>query len=464
MRFKRLFFDSSFESIKLSDKRIILGILIGLSTAFALYGFMYLLRDTFRLLTFSFGYLPNILSEFERNTFNWFFAALAFVFGNSITMSIIFSGHTYGFGKRNYKKRRIINNQTALNSVFAYWFAKVSYVIAFVSMGMADLNFLPEISIPLILLVLVLYLETWKTQSLYLGKGKFKWMLLHFLLLFILSFALSKVHFVNYKELDAIQLKYNPQIDFPNSNFSNTSNYDRFVNATLVRDNPNVILFNSYENKLDQAYLDFLDFKLSRSYRFQYLSARLLADADTEMKQIVAVRKQVLKGSINNIIYATLNKDQHSKRFIFPGLKVKIYDQQVFEAKTFSPIRLNLDSLDLEKNYKPKDTIKIRIANGFILNGRQIPTDMLMKEIAKYINQKTIFEYSYPGNAKYQNYITLLSSHLNALKTVRDKNRRVELEWNDENFTFKNKKQFAKDQARLYDEFPFRVTEKIDYD
>jgi len=58
----------------------------------------------------------------------------------------------------------------------------------------------------------------------------------------------------------------------------------------------------------------------------------------------------------------------------------------------------------------------------------------------------------------------LLSSHLNALKTVRDKNRRVELEWNDENFTFKNKKQFAKDQARLYDEFPFRVTEKIDYD
>jgi biopolymer transport protein ExbD len=447
--------------MKFSKKRLVLGILIGLATAFSIYGFMYLLRETFRLMSFSFRFLPNILSEFDRNTYNWFFASLALIFGNSVAISILFSGSTHGFGKRNYKNRRIINNQTVLNLSFAYWFAKISFVIAFFSMGISDFNFLPDFTIPIILLVLVLYLETWKTLSLCLRKNKFKWMLIHFILLFVLSFGLSKIDFIDYKTIDNNQLKFHPIVDLPISKFSNMTYFENFLNVSLDKEENDKLLFENYENHINESYLDFLDYKLSRVYDSRQSSIRLIADSNTKMKTIIAIRNQIVKAKINNIIYAILDPDELARRFSSEGIKLKIVDNNYFENNKLNQIFFYKAYFDVERDFKPKDTIKIKINKSVFINGSQVPFDKLIDEMEKYINQDTIFEYEISQETLYKDYITLLSSHLKAIEIKRKKNIKVDLEWDSKKFIYKNKVQFLEDQQCLRDEFPFRVIEKI---
>ncbi|GGG41928.1 hypothetical protein [Bizionia arctica] len=447
--------------MKFSKKRLVLGVLIGLIMAFAIYGFVYLLRETFRLMSFSFGYLPNILSESERNIYNWFFASLALIFGNSMTFSILFSGSSHGFGERNYQNRRVINNQTVLNLSFAFWFAKIGYVLAIFSMGISDFNFLPDFTIPIILLVLVLYLETWKTISLYRIKNRFKWMLIHFILLIILSFGLSKIDFINYKSIDNNQLKYHPIVDLPISKFSNITYFERFLNVTLDKEESNKLLFEYYENDINESYLDFLDYKVSRVHDSSLLSIRLIANSDTKMETIISVRKQIVKAQINNIIYAILDPDELARRFSSEGIKLKIVDNRYFENDKLSQIFFIREHFNVEKDFNPKDTIAVKINKRVFIDGSLVQPDKLIDIISQHINQDTVFEYQISMETIYQDYITVLSSHLKAIEIKRYNNRKVDLEWDNKKFKYKNKEQFLKDQQRLRNEFPFRLIEII---
>ncbi|MEP1487648.1 MAG: hypothetical protein ABJK28_04410 [Algibacter sp.] len=462
MKLKRRFYDASINLKNISRERLVLGVVIGLVSAITIYHFAYLLRELFRLMSNGFGHLPNILSESERRFYNWFFAALSLVFGNSIAIVIIFGGTNHYFGKRQFKNRRIINDQIFLNSSFAYLFLKICFVIGVFSMSFTDFNFLPEFKYFIILLVIVLYLETWKTLSLIFKKHRFKYILIHFLILFFSSYLLSNLEIVNYQNTDNNQLKFKPITKLPKSNFDNVSWRTNYIDVFLKDKNEGKLSFGYYENDLNNIYLDFLDFKLKLNKRFQDNSAiRISANKDEKMSRIKYIESQVRKAKIPYIIFGTFEQDIHAKRFSNAGIIIKLSDSTHQEDNILDEFYLNKPHFyKMANNLDPKVTLKIRISEKLTINDSIIPNNLLIQKFQQNINENTLFQYEFNSNTEYQNYITVLSSHLKAIKILREKHNKVKLKWDNEKFKYTNKEQFMKEQQRLRFKFPFYVTEK----
>ena len=463
MKFKRRFYDSPVSFRNISKEQVILAIVICLVFAFTIYSFFYVFRESFRVMSFGFGHLPNILGESERNFYNIFFAALAMIFGNSIAISFVFSRPQNIFLRHNIKRSRILNDQIFLNLYFFYWFAKIGLVFGIFSMGFTDFNFHKDFTIPIILLLVVLYLESWKTLSTIFRKKRFKYQVLHLFFMIFFIFGLSRIELVNYRVIDENQLKYTPMIDLPKSKYDNVSYYESYLDVYLNVDNNGKLLFGYYENDLVDSHLDFLDFKLKLFESFQEkTSIRISANYDTKMSTIKSIEKQVKKANVNYIIYGTFENDLYAKRFSSSGIKIMLNDSSYYEdniEKRFWFYGRNNHFYEVEKDFKPTDTLKIKISKDIFVNDLIVPDNMLVKKFKKRINQKTIFEYEFSLDVEYQYYIKVLSAHLKAIDLIRKENIKVELEW--EEFKHKNKSQYIKDQQRLRNEFPFRIIEKL---
>lgn len=464
MKLKRRFYDSSINLNKISIERLVLGVVIGLAFAFFIYSFAYLLRELFRLMSNGLGYLPNILSESDRSVYNWFFAALSLIFGNSIAISIILGGTNHYFGKKQFKNRRIINDQIFLNSYFAFLFLKICYIIGVFSMSFTDFNFLPELNYLILLLVLVLYLESWKTLSLVFKKHRFKYIFIHFLILFFSSYLLSRLDIVNYKRMDNNQLKFKPIIDLPKSNYDNVSWNTYYLDAFLKDKSEEKISFGYYENDLKNTHLDFLDFKLKLHKWYQDNAAiRISANKDENMSRIKFVENQVRKAKIPYMIFATFEDDILAKRFSNNGIKIKLGASSYQEDNVMDEFYLNKPHFyKVANDLELKNIIKISISEILKINDSVISKNLLIQEFQQNINDNTIFQYEYDSYTEYQDYMTVLSSHLKAIELLREKHNKVRLKWDNEKLRYTNIERFINEQQRLRFKFPFLVTEKYD--
>jgi len=462
MKLKRRFYNSSMDFNAISTERFVLGIVIGLAYAFAIYGFAYFMRESIRLMSSGFGYLPNILSETERNVYNWFFAALAIIFGNSIAISIILGGTNHYFGKKQIKNRRIINDQFFLNTSFAFWFLKICFIIGIFSMSFTDFNFLPEYFYFIILLIAVLYLDTWKTLSLVLKDRKFKWMLIHFLFFITSSYGLSRLDFVDYNRLDNNQLNFKPLIHLPKSEYNNVSFQDYYLDVYFKENKEKKLSFGYYENSLNDSHLDFLDYKLKLYEPYQdKLAIRLSANKHTKMKTIKSIEDQVKKAEIDYIIMATFEDDLHATRFSNCGIKIKLKDSGYQEDNVLNNFySMKTHFFKIEAGIKPEDTLKININKNLVIDGSIVPKSQLIKNLQKKINKNIIFQYEFNSDSKYQDYIIVLSAHLSAIDSLRKKNTKVQLKWDNEKMRYTNKEQFIREQQTLRHKYPFFMIEK----
>jgi hypothetical protein len=93
MKLKRRFYDSKVNFKNITHERLILGIVIGLASAFTIYSFFYVVRETFRVMSGGIRYSQfiYIVSETNRNFYNLFFASMSLIFGNSIAINFILS-------------------------------------------------------------------------------------------------------------------------------------------------------------------------------------------------------------------------------------------------------------------------------------------------------------------------------------------------------------------------------------
>ncbi|MEW4925114.1 hypothetical protein [Algibacter sp. 2305UL17-15] len=462
MKLKRRFYDSSINFSNISTERLVLGVLIGLAYAFAIYGFAYLVRESIRLMSSGFGHLPNILNENERNIYNWFFAALSLIFGNSIAISIILGGTNHCFGKKQIKNRRIINDQLFLNSSFAFWFLKISYIIGIFSMSFTDFNFLPEFIGFIIILIIVLYLEIWKTLSLVLRRKRFKIMIVHFILFMTFSYGLSNFELIDYEHLDKNQLKFKPLIELPKSEYNNVSFFDYYSDVYLKEEDRLKLSFRYHENYLNDSYLDFIEYKgnLYEPYQ-EKMAIRVSAFKDTKMQTIKLIEDQVKKADINYLIWATFEKDLSATRFSNNGIKIKLKDKSYQEFDVLSGYYLRKARFfKTDENNKPNDTIIVQIGKDLLINGVGISKNKLIENFESKINKNIIFQYEFNSDTKYQDYITVLSYHLAAIDSLREKNSKVELKFDNEKIRYTNMEEFLNEKQQLRYEFPFLMTEK----
>lgn len=437
-------------------------IFIGLAYTFLIYEFAYLLRELIRLMSSGLGHLPNILNEKERDVYNWFFAALALIFGNSIAVSFILSGTNHFFGNKQVVNRRIVNDQLFLNSSFAFWFLKICYIIGIFSMSFTDFNFLDEFIGFIIILVLVLYLEIWKTLSLVLRKKRFKIIIVHFILFITISYGLSNFEFIDYEYLDKNQLEFKPLIELPKSDYNNVSFFDYYSQVYLKEEDEIKLSFGYYEHSLNNCYIDFLENKLELNETDQTkITIRVSASKDTKMKTIKLIEDQVKKAKIDYLIWATFDEDLNATRFSIKGVKVKLKDKGYQEFDILNRFYFNRTRFfKIEENNLSSDTIKMKIGESLLIDGITTSKDRMIKIFENNISKDVIFQYEFNADTKFQNYISVLSTHLAVIDSLRENNIKVRLKFDKKKFIYPNKEEFINDKQQLRYEFPFLMIEK----
>lgn len=460
MKFRRYFFDSSINFAEISKVKVVIGIIIGLVSTLTIYSFFYLFRESLKAVSFvaSSSYLPVILSDSARSFQNLFFAGLSVVLANSFVVLYLFSRPNSLLNRKNLKRNRVFNDQTFTSFNFFYLLFKVCFLLGFMWTCCFEFTLSRSFEFFAFLLVFVLYLESWKNLSLILKKNRLKIQFLHFILLLGLTFLVSKIEVVDYKIIDAVILESNPIYNLPHSNFYNVKNDNRFYDFNLKLElNQNNQLRIKYYDKFihleDIKKTIYIERASMREELVPYLRVRLLADKDLELKYIKMVEAQLFAANQFRIIYGVYNDDILSSRFESRGLKYRIvrpvYDFRISNSTPVSPV----SPISL-KEYLFKDTLRISINDKIKVNGSEVSKNILTDKFKNYVNAETLFLYEISNKTKYQDYITVLSSHIKSAYELRELEKTV---FNENDYY----EQYKKEQFELIERYPIYLIERL---
>jgi hypothetical protein len=466
MKFKRRFYDSTINFRNISKERLILGIVIGLASAFTIYSFIYVLRESFRVLNFSIAYMPTI-DESNRFLYNLFFAGLAVIFGNSIFISYCFRIPQKIFSNKNPKRARILNDQIFLNAYFLSWFSRLFVLISIFSIGFVNLFFFPDFKFFFILILVVLFLDSWKTLSLVLGKRSFKLKFFNLVVVLGLSYILANINIVDYKKLNKTLNKINPTVNLPKSYFESKilNRWDFFIDFKLALDDKSniVLMTNNYKKiSFEEVSNYILEQKNSRREEMlPFLSIRISADNNVKIKYIKRIEREAFYFGIRSVNYMVFNNNL-SALGEDKGIRVKIpysnyINRDSLFAETMNPYILN--PVDIKRFLKDKDILIIEIGKGIMFKDLLVSREMLVREFQKHINKNTVFEYNFTTDTRYQDYITVLSAHFRAIQTLRQSNASKGFDILKERYLFTEEQ--INELSELKARFPTMFIEKI---
>ena len=195
-------------------KSFVFSIASGIFFSFVFYSFLCLSREIIRLFSITRTFDIWILSDQEVSFYNLFFAYISLFFAQAICFSQWFGKNRKPFEKINIQKSAIVNDQWFLNTVFLCWFTRYSTLYAlFIGIasegGFYVFSFYPKYNFLFILVLIVLFLQTWVSIRRVYKQKALKWMLISALMISVLAFAYSKINLVDYQEINRIVLKKN---------------------------------------------------------------------------------------------------------------------------------------------------------------------------------------------------------------------------------------------------------------
>lgn len=462
MKLNHLFYDSSVNYRNISISKVVMSIVIGVSSAIVIYSFFYVLRETFRLMSIGFGNTPLILSEVNRNFYNLFFSGLSVIFGNSIAISFIFSKPQRIVHRFNSKRKRLLNDQVFLSFNFSYWFAKIGLVFGIFSMCCMDFEFMPYFKHISILLLVVLYLESFKSLGLLLKNSqRLRFIFIHFLTLIVLTFLLSKINVVDYKKLDQNMLEVKPIIDFPYSNFYNDDKFgyrNSLEIKLMVEGENNIFVFvNERKWKLENV-PSIIDSERSsmREELIHFLKVIIIADKNTKISDIKKLELLLFSVNQRMISYTVSTDDLLFSRFERRGIR-KLITQNILNIKN------NIDNIQYleipyQENTNLNDTIKITVEKKALFWKNEILNNNIELEnrLAKTHLESTIFEYNYQSDVTFQEYISVLAAHFSTVEKLR-KEKQTIFKKNQ----YERNESYNEEQKKLRESFPIFILEKF---
>jgi len=468
MKFKRLFFDDYIKFENISKRHLIFCIIIGLLSSFSIYSAFYVLRETFRLMSFSYEFAPNIFSEENRWISNLFYAYLSLVFGNSIAISILFRRPQKVISRRNTKRERILNDQVFLNLNFMYWFGKMGITFGIMSISMLDFQFFPEYYIPFILLILVMYIETWKTLLRVIKRKKHIHMFFHFIILSCLAFGFSKIDIVDYKKVDESLMRTNPKMNLSKSFFHDNveNHYKNPIThyKLILEDNDSlVIIFEGYKRMRLQDVV--YSIAAERASLREEIVPRLLvsvsANKDLKLKYIKQFEAELFSVSQKRIRYEVLNENIETYRFVSHGFNRNLNESVLKHKKNhgillppFPPIPEYLGGIVF------KDTVEVSVGRDIKFSHLVVNEKDLVKLFEKNFSKTTLFEYRFSSNVAYQKYIVVISAHIKAINNLRENNAPKNINFSEPTYWLS-----SKDREKLYElkkRFPIYYKEIIE--
>jgi biopolymer transport protein ExbD len=451
--------------IKISRFKVIIGILVGLFFAFAFYSFLYLIREVFRILSVTETYDLWILTDNEVNFYNLIFAFISVIIGQSVTFSFWFDRPKSIFGKQNYRKTTIINDQRALNWYFLSWFSKLAIVFGLMfgltfSGGFYVFSFYQDYNYIFILIVIVLFLQTWNTISLTFKRKGQKWMLISGALLSITVFGFSRINLIDYKTINQNYLQKNIHYSY-NLELPETDSYERLFRRSLIENiyivetktqqanNEPVIIVDNEKIAIEILHEKIVDWQSMRNeYDIPRMVYRLHIHKSIKMDFVNQVKNELTKSGVSKIAYAVIPTNHE-------------YDKKYYQDCSFSMIlpNLNADWLNPKAIYRDLNKIQNIIEikqteSDYLINDSLLKTNRIKDTIKSLIqkNSDCIIKFHVNDNAYFSDYFRVLSATKEAINELRDE--------------YSEKKYFKKydlldndEESEVRQKFPFRIFE-----
>jgi biopolymer transport protein ExbD len=380
-----------------SWKNIILGISFGVLFAYILFTFSILLRDHLRLFYFD-KYYYLYLSKQEIFFYNFVFAFITLLISKSLIFSFWIQQNSTNTIKSRILKRRVISEQWNFILYFVYFFTKTAILIGFITIDIYYfLNTYENFFYLYILLLLVLFLQSWQVFNLRFKKG---YLLMLKSFVFITSFAFIFAFFSinNEKKLIEFEKKHSiikqKNINLPLSIFHETQ-----INRS------NIYLFDKNKKIFT---LDLYDFKFYneksfsenndnfRNYRNSQLPIlNLNIDQSVKMREVNNLKVLLLYNGVNKINYKVLPKN--------PIHNINYYRDCILPINLFC----------IYKSIKTDEPIlKIHIQkNNVILNEKTLNFELFNSEFRRIYKNKPqlIIELYADLDAEFKNYILIYS-------------------------------------------------------
>lgn len=465
MKFRSLFYDSSINLRSISRKRLLASILLGVLSALVIYSFFFVLSESFRVISTGFDRVPNIISKENRLYYNLFFASLSVVFGNSITFNFLFSRPQRVTHRFNSKRKRLLNDNIFLSFNFSYWFAKLGLSFGIFSMCCLEFEFLPYFKDFSFLLIVVLYLESFKSFSFFLKNSqRLKFMFAHVLLISFLSFGLSQIDVVNYKGIDKAMLKNNPIIDLPFSKFYDQKGQDYrypWIQVKLGSDSAGRPIF--FSDKIKYTYSELPNFVIKERYSFReelspFITIEIEANKESNIYNIKLFEEILSNMNIRRVVYSVRTNDTLYGKYERRGIKKRILPFNLVLNDSLTNLAPPPPSSYNDWiNDRIKDTIIISFGDNISIKNRLVSKENLKTELMEHYSPSTLFLYQFNLNTSYQDFIDVYSAHVEFVEELRKEEQKI-----PDVFKFRNPSEaFRAEQEKLKEKYPLFISERF---
>ena len=337
-------FPSKTPDLSISWLQMLPGLIVGGMYAFSMYGLMYLMRETFRLLSISWDYHLWELSEEGVYFYNFIFAYIGVLFGQMICFNLWFNRPRSLLGVLNYRRVQILADSRTSIWYFMSWFSKLAVVYGVVFGiwygGAFDcFTIYPDYQYLIYMTLSVLFLNQWTWLLIVLRKKVWKWMLVSFVVTILLAFCLSRINLVDYKKINNRYLKYNLEkryeLDYPESE-TYTKPYRWSLGESIYvgypknhspKDKP-VIIADYEELPIENIESILQNWRVERDefdHRFMYITMHI--DNDVPLRLVKKLETKIANTGILRIFYRVKSNDyaacENSGPLMFPKTLLK---------------------------------------------------------------------------------------------------------------------------------------------
>ena len=454
---------------EISKAKLIGGILIGLGIAFAFYSALYVIREAFRIMSVTQTYDFWMLTSEENYFYNLFFACISVIIGQSFFFSFLIDRPKQFFGKFNYRKTTIINDQRALLMFFVSWFSRLALLFALIfgisfHGGFYAFSWYPDYRYLFILIVVVLFLQSWNSIRLTFKRKSLKWMLISMVILASLAYGLSRINVVDYetinKRYQSKNINYNYNLVLPTTDYYHHIHIRSFIKNIYVvtskestsNSKPIIIVDNEIVplNKLCEALQDWQS--LRDESELWFITYQLHIHKDVKMAFVNQLKVELSKADVSEIAYAVVPAHP-------------IYDVRYYHDLAFGMRLPNWHSgwytpkMIYREAYGSPNTIEItpNIAGNYSINNTIVESNELKRTIKLLIKGNSEYTILYSNNKEltFDQYSKVLFATREAIDELRD-----EFAMHKYKVPYEELYDDREDEIRA--KYPFRIIELTD--
>ncbi len=455
---------------ELSKSRFIIGIFLGVFFSVTFYSFLYLIRETFRVISVTETYEIWTLSDCEVSFYNLFFAFFAVIFGQSVCFAFVFDRPRPLFGNLHYRHTSIVNSQRALNWYFLNWISRLALIFGLffgvtIKGGYYVFSLYPDYCYVFVLIIIFLFYQTWNTIRAQFKQRSVKWFLISVLIVSSFAIGLSRVNVINYKAINSIVQSKNINskylLDVPEAEYYRRpekrslvehiyivqeKNQAEDADPVIIADNKVVALNNldsiikQWQSERDEAEIPFMTYCLhiNKTVRMEFFNK---------------LKNEFFKLGVYRFTFAvTPVNPEFDKRYY----RDMVFSISMYDYANASPQDLQ-DLVDTIKQIKNIIEVKSSGNNSYIVNGNQVSEKQLTSCFYNLISNDPdyLIEFYINDHDVFSSYLRVYNSSIQAVSNLRNK-------YSLENYQVEYGDYDAEEMTHVRELFPLRRAEMTD--